>query len=849
MRKNLLPTLALLIAAGFSQPLRAQSLDLAFAAVSAYAPGQVTGTLEQPDGKRVIKGNYSRLNGSAASGMSRLNANGTLDAAFQQNVGGPAAPQRMQLLANGQFLLSYFGSTIFRAGGLSRQALLRLNADGTGDASFDAGTGPAYSGPGLATPNIHYFCPLPNGQTVAVGHWDSFNGTTGSSCIVRLTASGAVDPTFNSGGTGINANSEDLESIVALPNGKFMVGGYFSSYNGTARNGIARINADGSLDASFNAGLYQYTAVNNILVQPDGKLLISGSGGSFSPGSPAFYRLLPNGGPDASFTPPMSSSNLYTINGNDMQLQPDGKVVYYSTDTSNGTSGVAATQIGRLNANGTPDATFQPGIGVINLGLTTLTQYITLLSNGNILVGGSFTNFSGVLDRPLIELTSTGAMAAAPPPLVQTGAIVTAVARQADGRLVAAGSFSEINGQPVRRLARFNANGTLDPSFPTNVGIDNRPTDLVIQPDGRILVTGLGFCRRYLATGAPDNTWGTLASGNSNMYLLLQPDGRVLVGNQGALYYNGTYLPQGFMRLMADGSQDNSFVTNGTGPGQFAGFTGFALQPNGKVLVACRFTPNGTAAPISTIVRLEATGTVDAGFTGGEVAPASTAFTSLAVQNDGKILLGGLFTSYGGTARANLARLNADGTLDGSFAPPALTGQVLKLLLQPNNRILVGGFFTGTGLPKHLARLLSTGQADASFGPSAVPNSTVRALLVQPDGAIVAAGSFGDVDGVATGPIARITATNVLHVQAPQAVADRTAAWPVPAHAILTVAPDASATPQALDLLDVLGRVVRHQNLSSTAPTNLAIENLPAGMYLLRVTYAEGTVTRRVQVQ
>ena len=97
--------------------------------------------------------------------------------------------------------------------------------------------------------------------------------------------------------------------------------------------------------------------------------------------------------------------------------------------------------------------------------------------------------------------------------------------------------------------------------------------------------------------------------------------------------------------------------------------------------------------------------------------------------------------------------------------------------------------------------------------------------------------------------MARITASNVLSVKAPQAVADRTLVWPVPAYTSLHVAPDASAMPQALDLFDAAGRAVRHLALTGAAPVTLPVETLPAGIYMLRVTYAEGTVLRRIQLQ
>jgi uncharacterized delta-60 repeat protein len=254
---------------------------------------------------------------------------------------------------------------------------------------------------------------------------------------------------------------------------------------------------------------------------------------------------------------------------------------------------------------------------------------------------------------------------------------------------------------------------------------------------------------------------------------------------------------------------------------------------------------------VRTVARLESTGALDASFANTTFVTPNpiVGFNNLTVQPDGKVLVGGQFSSVGGTARVSLARLNADGTHDTGFVPPFSSGVVNSLLLQPNDRLLVGGSVRGTGVSSNLTRLLPTGALDTSFGPTAVPNASVLRLLAQPDGTLIIGGGFTTVGGQASAGVARLTATNVLHVQAPQAVAARTEAWPVPAHTTLTVAPDASAHPQTLDLLDVLGRTVRHHEFSSSAPTNLALENLPAGTYLLRVSYTEGTVTRRVQVQ
>ena len=828
-RIQLLLTVLTLAPAGW-RAATAQTVDPSFSPAAVFAPGLVYSVVEQPDGKRVAAGVFTRVNGIAANNLSRFEVNGTLDAAFQQNIGAGGSGYRPRLLPNGQIMLISVGGPI-TAGGLTRPSVARLNADGTGDATFTAGTGATSNGNPIFVDDE---LPLANGQTVVVGPFKEFNGVATRS-IVRLTATGAVDPTFSPG----QSTNEEIEVIVGLPNGQMLIGGYFRSYNGNPCNGLARLNANGSFDTSFVPALGTDSEVLNIVVQPDGKILLAGGLYNVNGADQSVVRLLPNGANDVSFTPPASLTpyTVYSYYGDALQLQSDGKILFISGP---GTASAGFSRPGRLNANGTLDASYQAGAGPNALPFS-----ITLLANGQALVAGNFTNFNGTLDRPLVQLSTTGALDAAFQPLIQTTGAVTAVVRQADGKLVAGGDFSEINGQVVRRLARFTATGGLDATFTSPGTLDFSVNDLALQPDGRLLVATAGPLRRLLSTGLPDNTFNLAANSQSAFRVLLQPDGRILVGSA------GYFTKLGLERLLADGSIDNTFVAPGAGSGQFSRFQAFALQPNGKIVVAGTYRPTGGSA-IRTLTRLETTGAVDATFTGSEFSNTNSfgSLNSLVVQPDGKILVGGRFSDYGGTPRTDLARLNTDGSLDAGFVPPAITGGVVnKLVLQPNNRILVGGSFSGTGVPDNLARLLPTGAADASYAATAVPNRAVNALLVQPDGNIVAGGSFTTVNGQPYGALVRITATNVLHVAAPQAVADRTEAWPVPAHSTLTVAPDASAHPQAVELLDLLGRPVLHQALSGATPAVLPLETLRAGTYLLRVSYAEGLVVRRVQVQ
>lgn len=123
---------------------------------------------------------------------------------------------------------------------------------------------------------------------------------------------------------------------------------------------------------------------------------------------------------------------------------------------------------------------------------------------------------------------------------------------------------------------------------------------------------------------------------------------------------------------------------------------------------------------------------------------------ALAVQADGKILIGGQFNSVDGYPRGNLARLNADGTLDRSFVEgiaAGVNGTVQALAVDDSGRILVGGFFNTAASQPHpnLVRFLADGTVDASFGSEGTPNGSVNALAILPGGNIAAGGEFSMV--------------------------------------------------------------------------------------------------------
>jgi uncharacterized delta-60 repeat protein len=824
------------------QPAVGQALDPSFNSVtSLYASGEIhsLGT-QQADGKRVVAGSFTRINGTSVSRLVRVDAAGALDLPFGQNVGTVSNVYRVKSLLAGQYLLASSGGTV-TAGGISRAELLRLNADGTADASFDPGTGPAAATVYASSTD---FAVQPDGKILVVGYFDSFNSVPAPG-VVRLNANGSVDASFSAGAgfSGGTANYYPM-AVAVQPDGKILVGGSFTSFNGHPTNGVVRLNANGTVDPTFTSPLRPDAEVEGLVLQPDGNVLVNGYRVlATSNALLSLARLLPSGALDPGF----ATTTLLSITTGGYEpavvLQPDGKLLVV---------GNFSNTVARLNADGTLDSGFQATVP-----LTPVT--IGLQPNGSVLMG--FDLFSGV-EKTLVGLTSSGAPNPAFAATVQSPGTVGALVRQPDGKLLLGGNFTELNGQPVHRLVRLAANGTPDANFTAATGVVRGVvTSLLVQPDGKVVAGTAQGLNRFENTGSPDASFAASSAAYGATSLAIQSDGKLLVG----VLYTGSVGGVSFnrlVRLTSTGAFDPTFVRANTTvtPTGTVGLTDALLvQPDGRILVGGIFQPSGQSS-VGRVVRYESTGALDPTFNNtlaftaaAGTSSATNRIYSLAFQPDGKLLVGGNFGAVNGALHYGVARLAANGTPDATFAPTAvLTGPVYSLAQQPNGRVLLGGNFTTTGTTgtlSNLARVLDSGPTDASFTNAATPNGTVRTVLVQPDGAIVLAGNFTTVGGQPNVGIARITASNVLAVAAPADVAARTAAWPVPAHGLLHIAPDLHAQPLTLELLDAVGRRLRQQPATNAAEQILSLNALPAGIYLLRVQYAGGTVTRRIAVQ
>lgn len=357
---------------------------------------------------------------------------------------------------------------------------------------------------------------------------------------------------------------------------------------------------------------------------------------------------------------------------------------------------------------------------------------------------------------------------------------VTALAAQPDEKVLIGGGFTSVNGIARTNIARLNADGSLDGSFQNGFsGANNIVRAIVVQPDGKVLIGGSftnvnGVSRNGIARLNADGSLDTnfVSAASSVLCIAPQADGKVLVGG-GWNASTGTVNYALCARLNTNGTVDTNLHCTVSGSCAVPwsctqpSVNSVAVQPDGKVLIGGLFTAvNGSTR--YAIVRLNSDGSLDNSFTAlnwQDNFGNNGSVNSVAVQPDGKMLVGGIFNYLNATARGDIARLNASGTVDTNFLNglSGADGNVNAVTLQSDGRVLIGGLFSSVnGAGRHgIARLNSDGSLDASFqngmaGVSGGFISYVQAIAVQSDGKVLIAGGFTTVNGVARNGFARL---------------------------------------------------------------------------------------------
>jgi uncharacterized delta-60 repeat protein len=804
------------------------------------------------DDRILVGGDFSVVNGGAINRIARLNSDGTLDQAFS-----PGQGANSNVWAISHFNTNFaVGGSFTLYDGTNRSGLALIETNGALNLAFSIGTG--FSG------DVRALTSRSPTTLLVGGSFTNYNGTP-IGHLVALNTFGGIDPTFNSGAAGANGG---IYAIVPIGFGEFLLGGDFTSYNGVSVNRIVRISADGSIAPGFNAGAGADALVRDFAIQPDGKIVVVGDFQNLGPvGRANIGRLNPDGTVDNAFNTGGGPNGRVLSVG----LREDGRILVVGEFTS--IDGNDRGRYALLNPDGTIDRDFDPGVGANSFVATTeittpprtnffatnifasfllpgtetndvetfgnrgqillfsthsiapsnvrvyydntlifdrtfiFSQFNTIpygpgtgtvvrivMNEGQafqpdwnysasimatnvsgsqlgerMLIGGDFTTIGG-LNRDRLALVETNGQPNAAFGLGIGGTVVLDIGLNTNvnepillGKSVVVGGFTVLNGANANRIARLNPNGSLDLTFATGSGADATVNSVYVEPNGDVIIGGFfssidgigrGRIARIRSSGALDASFDTSIGANNTVEVVTgQPDGKVLVGGLFTLLNGST---RNFIaRLRADGAIDSTFDSS---VGANGSVRAIAVQPDGKILIGGDFSTYN-ADPESRLARLNSDGSLDTAFNPGG-AGADGLVNDIALDSLGRILFCGAFRNVNGTPRTGIARLTASGSLDSSFDPGlGLNDFVSDLEIQADGKIVVvGGFTTADGLVNNrIIRLNPDGSRDTTINFGTGANNFVAATLIQPwDSQILIGGAFTTVNGVDRQGVARI---------------------------------------------------------------------------------------------
>ena len=789
-------------------------MDAAFSAetgdgakIDSYTLGIVWGISLQTDGKALVTGNFSLFNGVSRNGIVRLNSDGSVDTSFIPcSINGSVAATAIQ--NDGEVVIGGGFSAVDQT---TRRAIARVRGGEAVPTVPDISAAPVGQSIGAGSivslgvtafgwplPSYQWLFegkPIPSatnttltlrdlqldqsgGYSVVVSN--AVGSITSPDALLNISILGALDDTFLKGLGGPDGSV----SVMAVESGgKVLIGGTFSTVNGTRRNQLARLNVDGSLDASFDPGSGIGGSLSAMAIQSDGKVLI---GGQFTSVNGVtrnrVARLNVGGSLDVSFDPGAGASAQILA----LAVQSDGKVLVGGFFSS--VNDVARSGTARLNADGSLDASFvpgslAPGYHYINV--------VTIQSDGKVLIGGSFSSVGGIARNGIARLNADGSLDPGfnPPAAIGWGNGVTKIIVQPNGKVLIAGGLYLSTAQNLDRIARLNPDGSLDTGFEI-ASMDNEIAAVVLEDDGGILIGGGirsidGVARNRIARLNSDGTldaefnpgsglnWGSLSA------VLPMGRGKVVIGGSflarlfvdepppatPLILSQTSYqqvLPGGMatLRVSADAWPRASFQWQLDGvrvPGATAAelvLTNVQARQLGRYSVVVSNSV-GVAESRPIPLSFTLTGAVDTRFDPGMGADREV--RTMAAQGDGKVLIGGYFSSVDGVARRGIARLNTDGSLDASFNPGTGTsGGVEVLAIQTDGKVLLGGGFSSiNGVARGgIARLNTDGSLDDAFDAGSAYG--VLALASQTDGKVLIGGYFNDINGTTRNKIARL---------------------------------------------------------------------------------------------
>lgn len=783
----------------------------------------------QPDGKIIVGGDFSSYNDIEVNCIARLNIDGTLDTSFNIGSGFNSRVYASSVLQNGKILVA---GSLSQYNGASTNKIARLNSDGSLDTLFESGLG--------FNNTIRDFVVQPDGKIIAIGNFIYYDNSD-YKYIVRLNYDGSLDPSFDPGDSFNNSN---LRSISLQADGKVIIGGGFDSFNGNTTNKIARLNTDGSLDPSFDSGSTFGGTINTAIIQSDGKIVVGGSFTSFTSSSNYIERLNSDGSIDSSF----DSGDGFNSSVTGLALQNDGRIIVAGSYSEY--DGTTQLRLARLNSDGSIDEDFDSGTS-----FDFSPESITLQSDGKIIAVGLFTSYNSYSRQKIVRINSDGSIDEDFNLGTGFNNMVYSTTLQSDGKILVGGSFSYYNRVARNGIVRLRTDGSLDTTFNPEKGFNDAVRAIVVQQDGKIIVGGdftafNGVERNRIARlnsdGSLDMSFSNDLGFNNSVYAIeIYPNGKIVVGGEFTSYDNIS--SNRIALLNADGTFDINFDV---GFGFNSTVHALIIEENDQIYAGGSFGSfNGQTQ--HSIVRLNPDGSIDpyfnpgSGFGGGSI-------RTLSRQVDGKIIVGGTFSSFIGVPRNKIARLNTDATLDLSFDVGdgfhGLNNLVYTTTIDNDMKIIVGGklsFYDGESV-EGIVRLNTDGSFDTTFNSGGgLTGPTFSAIAysscVQDDNKVLVGGYFFKFDGFARNRIVRLLDDEVVLETENIANTKEISIYPNPSKGTFTITSEKPIGKYVIR--DLSGKLI-HQETTEKDIATVDIVDQPSGMYFV---YVGNTVLKLIK--
>lgn len=683
--------------------------DIGFGAGAGfYEPwfgGNGTGNcmLVQPDNKVLVGGGWGPEDLWLSRKLVRLNTNGSIEQAFITGTGFNGPVLCLALQADGKILV---GGAFTSFSGTACNNICRLNSNGTLDATFSAVPG--------CDGAVRRILLVPGNLIMLGGDFTSVNATPRNK-LARVDLNGVADPTFNLGGSGVVGQ---VRAMALQPDGRVIVGGLLSSYNGIARSNLFRVLANGSLDGSYmsTAGAGADGAVNDIVMAGAAHLAAGAFlnvNGTFRSG---LVKLSAAGSIVTTYAPPVGSFGEFT------------QVVALT--------GGATLEVRRAL------------IGFSNSQYLVASHSVTGVADGSLATG--------------IENSATAAIGGYGEQF-GAGAVGCLVAEAPSGAIYVLGESCN------RGLLRFASDGSLDPSFNCGYGLLGSSSR---SPARNVHLPAIELCNAdalWVGCAVQDGTGlmrgptirnanGGLASGWPPSTLPVSYEAFYAMSGNTSGGLAVSHAQRTYEVLDATGNHTGVFNSTGLIPRYSTGRNALVWYGDGRVLVggAENVTPDPDPAVLS---RYLIDGVLDPSFTEPLAATGAERVETVALATSGRIYIAGTFSSINGNARGRIARLLSNGALDLTFDPlGGFNDTVRDILEQPDGKVLCTGDFTtyrGSSAPG-ICRLNADATLDPTFNAGTGLNGEGWKLLRRSDGLIYASGRFTHYNGAPRGSLVAI---------------------------------------------------------------------------------------------